>query len=153
MYFCLISQLIMHWLTMPIYDWEFMSDIYYVFLCILMLDGCFSYVIVICALSKAPIRCIFFFSLTFSFWKFLWKIICFAKMVKLTNLLVEPRTYEFWHSFKIAAPSDKKHLNFSCLDNKKIHCLLCYKSVLKLIPKETVSDQIIAKIYDHYRTK
>jgi hypothetical protein len=33
--------------------------------------------------------------------------------------------------------------------NKKIHCLLCYKSVLELVPKEIVSDQIIAKIDGH----
>jgi hypothetical protein len=35
--------------------------------------------------------------------------IFFAKIVKLTNSLVEPRTQKFWHSFKVAAPSDKKH--------------------------------------------
>jgi hypothetical protein len=30
-----------------------------------------------------------------------------------------------------------------------IPCLLCYKSVLKLVPIETVSDQIIAEIDGH----
>jgi hypothetical protein len=35
--------------------------------------------------------------------------IFFAKMVKLTNLLVEPRTHKLWHFFLVAAPSDKKH--------------------------------------------
>jgi hypothetical protein len=35
--------------------------------------------------------------------------IFFAKMVKLTNSLVESRTHKFWHSFYVAVPSDKKH--------------------------------------------
>jgi len=33
-----------------------------------------------------------------------------AKIVKLTNSLVEPRTHKFWHSLFIAAPSDKKNI-------------------------------------------
>jgi hypothetical protein len=41
------------------------------------------------------------------------KEIFLAKMIKLTNSLVEPRTHKFWHSFLVAAPSDKKHLNFN----------------------------------------
>jgi len=32
------------------------------------------------------------------------------------------------------------------MDIKKIHCLLCYKFVLKLVPIKTVSDQIITEI-------
>jgi hypothetical protein len=35
------------------------------------------------------------------------------------------------------------------MDIKKIHCLLCYKSILNLVLKEIVSDQIIAEIDGH----
>jgi hypothetical protein len=66
--------------------------------------------------------------------------IFFAKMVKLTNSLVESRTHKFWHSFYVAVPSDKKHSKLKKKwINKKIHCF-CVKSVLDLVPKETVRD-------------
>jgi hypothetical protein len=73
-----------------------------------------------------------------------------AKIVKLTNSLVEPRTHKFWHSLFIAAPSDKKTFKFYKLwIIEKIIFLLCYKYVLTLVPIEIVSDQIIAEIDSH----
>jgi hypothetical protein len=35
------------------------------------------------------------------------------------------------------------------MDTKKDSLLLCYKYVFKLVPKETVSEQIIVEIDDH----
>jgi hypothetical protein len=39
--------------------------------------------------------------------------VSFAKMVKLTNSLVEPRTHKFRHSLWVAAPSGKKYSNLN----------------------------------------
>jgi len=79
-----------------------------------MLDSCFSDAMKNCALPKAPLRYIFF-----TVWFFASEnsdervFLFFAKIIKLTNSLVEPRTYKLWHSLYAAASSDKKHLNFS----------------------------------------
>jgi len=51
-----------------------------------------------CALSKAPLRYFFFLSDLLASANSNERDF-FAKMVKLTNLLVEPRTHKFWHSF------------------------------------------------------
>jgi hypothetical protein len=68
-----------------------MINIFQVFLCILMLDSCFSHAMKNYALSQAPLRYIFSLS-DFWFLKILIREIFCAKMVKLTNSLVEPRT-------------------------------------------------------------
>jgi hypothetical protein len=70
-----------------------MSDICEVFMCILILDSCFFHAIKNCALSKALLRYFFFLS-DFLLLKILMRDF-FAKMVKLTNSLVEPRTNKF----------------------------------------------------------
>jgi hypothetical protein len=57
--------------------------------CILMIDSCFSHAMKNCALSKAPVRYIFPLWLLASGYSNERDV--FDKMVKLTNMLVEPR--------------------------------------------------------------
>jgi hypothetical protein len=58
--------------------------------CILMIDSCFSHAMKYCALSKALLRYIIFLS-DFLLLKILNKRDVFDKIVKLTNMLVEPK--------------------------------------------------------------
>jgi hypothetical protein len=69
-----------------------MPNICQVFLCILMLDSYFSHAMILCTIQGFPK--VHFFSLSyFLLLEILMReIFFFAKMVKLTNSLVEPRT-------------------------------------------------------------
>jgi hypothetical protein len=62
---------------------------------ILMLNSYFSHAMKNCALFKAPLRYIF---LTLLLKILIREIFFFAKMIKLTISLVEPRTHKLWHS-------------------------------------------------------
>jgi hypothetical protein len=62
-----------------------------------MIDSYFSHAMKNCALSKAPLSYILFFLFDFEHLKILMRDF-FAKMVKLTNSLIKPRTHKLWHS-------------------------------------------------------
>jgi len=61
-----------------------------------LLDSCFPHAMNMCTIqgSLKVHFFLWFFATKKSFERFL----C-ARMVKLTNLLVEPKTHKFWHSF------------------------------------------------------